>query len=1044
MLRGARDSATGGQVTELQLFLADYFNLNEEDVATGFFGRLTHSYVVKFQQEKGLPSFGRVGSLTRAKIAEVCGNGQTGTTTTGGTAPTTGGTSGTGTTGTPSTTVGTGGTDSNGLTYSLTLKGGAVGSSGVSFVEGAEIGPFILTVKNNASVTKSVTFPNNCWYTYLISDKTNGGRTIFDLSTIQRCVSSESAVAKTFALKPGDSFFIDITHKIQTAHIPPGEYGMGILLNTRSGTDTVAKLEFKVVPRDSSSNLSCYITTNKSSYVLGETISVSWASTGATFANWFSDTQKDNLFLGGDKLAASGSATLTANVLGNPYVLMRVTNASGQTAICKLVIPVTSTITTPGSDGVKCGVNSYRVEGQCSEGSYQNMYARCQDGFQVEQGGITSCKPASVWSEYAATACANRCTLPSNTIKVTAPNGGEQWEIGQLNTVTWSPYSYEPLINTAQDVIVELLKKTTYCSTNAKCSEFSVVGKVMDTGKASLHTYFNLNDYSTWAEPGQYYIRARNDKVGALDVSDAPFTLLPRAIDIKVNGSDGPVTLTDNQPVSVTFKVGTVFSSCTLHGVRSMVNGATGISLTNTGLTTAFNGYAWAQVPGSSTAIYITCTKLDGTTRGDSVGVTMIGSATSLASLQVASPNGGEVIPTGQPYSVTWSQIGIKSASIALYKNDQWMKWLATDYVSDDGRQLFTWTPSGVEAEAAPLGQVFKIYITGLKRDGNGYVDDKSDAPFSFVGSTPAQTNPVVINSFTSSATSVASGQPITLTWSSNLSATDVSYYGGFCLISLLTDANQQIHLSGGTLGSPSGSVTHTPPMSGTYTIRCSSGGKDGSPMTEKTVRVTVGSTASSGELYAVGVYEATGAQHNFCYSKPGTVNVNLVQLIGTPKGAPITLSLSAYEPVIWNINVPTGVNLQKVILSGYNVQSPVITGASPLVERYFYSDPANASPGSSGQGSFYDDRDGADSRYQTVYHWAGQATCAATSGAVPVANRWYHNPGSNYFYAYQKTDSNYSTLVSKLQSITGLALKNFQGAYSGSSFTVTVGTPEY
>jgi hypothetical protein len=262
-------------------------------------------------------------------------------------------------------------------------------------------------------------------------------------------------------------------------------------------------------------------------------------------------------------------------------------------------------------------------------------------------------------------------------------------------------------------------------------------------------------------------------------------------------------------------------------------------------------------------------------------------------------------------------------------------------------------------------------------------------------------------------------------------------------LISLLTDANQQIHISGANSG-PSGALTYVPPMSGTYTLRCSSGAKDGSPMTEKTVRVTVGSTASSGELYAVGVYEATGAQHNFCYSKPGTVNVNLVQLIGTPKGAPITLSLSAYEPVIWNINVPTGVNLQKVILSGYNVQSPVITGASPLVERYFYSDPANASPGSSGQGSFYDDRDGADSRYQTVYHWAGQATCAATSGAVPVANRWYHNPGSNYFYAYQKTDSNYSTLVSKLQSITGLALKNFQGAYSGSSFTVTVGTPEY
>jgi hypothetical protein len=171
---------------------------------------------------------------------------------------------------------------------------------------------------------------------------------------------------------------------------------------------------------------------------------------------------------------------------------------------------------------------------------------------------------------------------------------------------------------------------------------------------------------------------------------------------------------------------------------------------------------------------------------------------------------------------------------------------------------------------------------------------------------------------------------------------------------------------------------------------------------------------------------------------------VNLVQLIGSKKGTPVTLSLSAYEPVIWNITVPAGVNLQKVILSGYNVQSPVITGASPLVERYFYNDPANAARGISPAGSFYDERDGADSRFQTIYNWAGQATCANTSGAVPIASRWYYNPGSNYFYAYQKTDSNYSTLVSKLQSLTGLSLKNFQGAYSGSTFTVTVGTPEY
>lgn len=73
MQRGARDIGTGGQVSELQIFLADHFGLNEEDVVTGYFGKITQQTVIKFQKEEGLPAFGIVGSLTRAKIARVCG-----------------------------------------------------------------------------------------------------------------------------------------------------------------------------------------------------------------------------------------------------------------------------------------------------------------------------------------------------------------------------------------------------------------------------------------------------------------------------------------------------------------------------------------------------------------------------------------------------------------------------------------------------------------------------------------------------------------------------------------------------------------------------------------------------------------------------------------------------------------------------------------------------------------------------------------------------------------------------------------------------------
>ncbi len=37
--RGARDATTNGQVSELQIFLTDYYNLNDGVVTGGYFGK---------------------------------------------------------------------------------------------------------------------------------------------------------------------------------------------------------------------------------------------------------------------------------------------------------------------------------------------------------------------------------------------------------------------------------------------------------------------------------------------------------------------------------------------------------------------------------------------------------------------------------------------------------------------------------------------------------------------------------------------------------------------------------------------------------------------------------------------------------------------------------------------------------------------------------------------------------------------------------------------------------------------------------------------
>jgi|GEM_PF-2067518 len=73
MERGARDASTSGQVSELQRFLAAHYSLDQAEIVTGFFGSITQSFVSRFQQEQGLPTFGVAGSLTRAAIAKICG-----------------------------------------------------------------------------------------------------------------------------------------------------------------------------------------------------------------------------------------------------------------------------------------------------------------------------------------------------------------------------------------------------------------------------------------------------------------------------------------------------------------------------------------------------------------------------------------------------------------------------------------------------------------------------------------------------------------------------------------------------------------------------------------------------------------------------------------------------------------------------------------------------------------------------------------------------------------------------------------------------------
>ncbi len=398
--------------------------------------------------------------------------------------------------------------------------------------------------------------------------------------------------------------------------------------------------------------------------------------------------------------------------------------------------------------------------------------------FQREQGLPAAGIVGALTRARIAQVCIGSVTYPNlGTITVTAPNGGEQWEIGQLNTITWAPYSYTPTEkNPARDVDVYLESCHPQQYGLLGCV---TIGKVMDQGKASLHTYFNIDSYDKWADAGQYYVRVHNRVTGAEDRSDAPFTLLPRSVDLKVNGKDSGVVVTDNQQINVSWTGAnyTYPNGCTLSGVRTSPNIA--VTSVHVDATGSAYYYAYAPTPGAYAAVQLTC--IDGAKGLEHTDYVSITSGnTQPASLRVMSPNGGEVVDPTRQMDITYDWSGISKYSAALYKNDQWKYWIIRDHqASAFSPSTLSWVPSASLSglgEGDNAGAIWKIYITGVKSDGTGYVDDKSDASFRFSTYTaPAPKASLKVNGINQVTVNV--GDQLNYVWSSVGGSTYSSTY---------------------------------------------------------------------------------------------------------------------------------------------------------------------------------------------------------------------------------------------------------------------------
>lgn len=138
--------------------------------------------------------------------------------------------------------------------------------------------------------------------------------------------------------------------------------------------------------------------------------------------------------------------------------------------------------------------------------------------------------------------------MEADEIVVTSPNGGEEWRLGGIHTITWKPYQYDPDINPSSDVTAYLEEKV--------LGKFVTVGKILENGKASIHTHLEIDKGGNYAEPGEYYVKVVNNKTGAWDRSDRPFTILKSVLDedITVTSPNGGETWRTGETNTITWK----------------------------------------------------------------------------------------------------------------------------------------------------------------------------------------------------------------------------------------------------------------------------------------------------------------------------------------------------------------------------------------------------------------------------------------------------------------------------------------------------------
>lgn len=308
------------------------------------------------------------------------------------------------------------------------------------------------------------------------------------------------------------------------------------------------------------------------------------------------------------------------------------------------------------------------------------------------------------------------------SITVVSPNGGEKWEVGKTYTIQWKAQNVDK-------VFARLIHRDDRMGMQIMGDSEGVSASTGEYRWTVSESALRLNS-TVPLSADQYEISISGGRTGG---SSGYFSIVSATSTAPSITSVSPVSATSGDTITVYGKnlVDTLASGITIEFLKDGIqkgSQSSGIFTQSNGLSLKFQ-LSGLFVENSEAGMYqIRVVNANG--QSNTVNFTIVKSTTTIPSITVVSPNGGERLVMGNTYQIQWKSIGIERLMIGLQGPSS--RTVIADVSASVGQ--YSWT--------APTDIVGSTSYKILIGDAKSPLSDESDNYFSIVLATIAQKVP--------------------------------------------------------------------------------------------------------------------------------------------------------------------------------------------------------------------------------------------------------------------------------------------------------------